>query len=153
MARGSRTCLDDGPAHSLVGDERGGRAAAVGGERVGAAREQREQEEEEGEEDNEEEEKGAEEEQRLQPHVCGRSALPRGTGNSGRTRGDSRNGHSGDGGAAPALGGGTAGRGGRAGAGTGNWELRLGTGSGRCDSGSWKQEIGSRRWDWDLALL
>lgn len=73
--RGSRTCLDDGPAHSLVGDERGGRAAGVGGEGVAAARDPREQEGEEREEDEEEEEKGGEEEQCLQPHGAAPSGL------------------------------------------------------------------------------
>lgn len=103
MPRGSRTCLDDCPAHSLVGDKRSGRAAAVGGEGVAAARDPREQEGEEGEEDEEQEEKGDEEEQRLQPHDaapsgCGSPALTRGARNSDGVGEDSKNGNSGDGG-------------------------------------------------------
>lgn len=47
---------------------------------------------------------------------------------------------------APALSGGAAGRAGRAGAGTGHWELGLASGGGHYDSGSWKQETRSRHW-------
>lgn len=101
MPRGSSTCLDDCPAHGLVGDERGGRAAAVGGEGVAAAGDPREQEGEEREEDDEEKEEWGEEEQRLQPHGpalsgCGSPALPRGAENSGGAGEDSKNGNRGD---------------------------------------------------------
>lgn len=63
------TCLDHAPAGSLVGDERGGGAAAVGGEGVGAAARAPQEPGEEEEGDDEEE---GEEEQRGRPHLAER---------------------------------------------------------------------------------